>query len=169
MPLMTATPIVVSAEERTQLEFLVRAHSTPQQLAMRGRVVLLAADNVGVREAARRLGIWPKTVRTWRKRWNDTSAVASLGIRLADAPRSGVTPTFTAEQICAIVALACMPPASVGVPITHWSQSELARQAVERGIVSGISHSSVGRFLKRIGDSAASGARLADAEVRSAV
>src|SRR5271170_7412677 len=55
MPLMTATPIVVSAEERTQLEFLVRAHSTPQQLAMRGRVVLLAADNVGVREAARRL------------------------------------------------------------------------------------------------------------------
>lgn len=169
MPLMTATPIAVSAEERAQLELLVRAHSTPQQLAMRARVVLQAADNVGVREAARRLGIWPKTVRTWRKRWHDTPAVASLGVRLADAPRSGVTPTFTAEQICAIVALACMPPLSAGVPITHWSQSELARQAVARGIVSGISHSSVGRFLKRIGDSATSGARLADGEVRSAV
>ena len=165
MPLMTPAPVAVSADERAQLEGLVRAHSTPQQLAMRARIVLLSADNVGVREAARRLDIWPKTVRIWRKRWNDTPAVASLGVRLADAPRPGVTPKFTAEQICAIVALACMPPASVGVPITHWSQSELARQAVERGIVCGISHSSVGCFLKRSGDSAASRARLADGEV----
>jgi transposase len=169
MPLVRAPAVTVSTEERAQLEFLVRAHSTPQQLAVRARMVLLAGDDVGVRETARRLGVWPKTVRLWRKRWTDTSAVASLGIRLADAPRPGVTPTFTAEQICAIVALACMPPESVGVPVTHWSQSELARQAVERGIVSGISHSSVGRFLKRSGDSAASRPRLADGEVRSAV
>jgi putative transposase len=82
-------------------------------------------------------------------RWNDTSAIADLAVRLADAPRPGVTPKFTAEQICAIVALACEPPEAVGITITHWSPSELARQAVARGIVSGISHSSVGRFLKR--------------------
>ena len=31
-------------------------------------------------------------------------------------------------------------------PISHWSQSELARQAVARGIVKSISHSSVGRL-----------------------
>jgi len=48
------------------------------------------------------------------------------------------------------VALACEPPEATGVPITHWSQSELARQAVARGIVPEISHNSVGRFLKRI-------------------
>lgn len=164
MPRLTPTPVKVTPEERAQLESLVRAHSTPQQLALRARMILLGADNVGVREAARQLNIWPKTVRTWRKRWNDTSAVASLAVRLADGPRSGVKPTFTPEQICAIVALACLPPEEAGVPITHWSQSELARQAVGRGIVSGISHSSVGRFLKRIGHSAASRPGMADAE-----
>jgi putative transposase len=95
------------------------------------------------------LEVWATTVRRWRGRWNDTSAIADLAVRLADAPRPGVTSKFTAEQICAIVALACEPPEAVGITITHWSPSELARQAVARGIVSGISHSSVGRFLKR--------------------
>jgi len=38
------------------------------------------------------------------------------------------------------------------VPISHWSQSELARQAVARGIVDSISHGSVGRFLKKEAD-----------------
>jgi hypothetical protein len=64
-----------------------------------------------------------------------------------DIGAPGVKPKFTAEQICAIVALACEPPEATGVPITHWSQSELARQAVARGIVPEISHNSVGRFL----------------------
>jgi putative transposase len=49
------------------------------------------------------------------------------------------------------VALSCEDPEALDVPISHWSQSELARQAVRRGIVESISHGSVGRFLKRIG------------------
>jgi putative transposase len=149
MPRLAATPIQITSDERRKLEMLERAHSTPQQLAMRARIVLKAAEGIGVHETARQLDVWAKTVRRWRGRWNDTSAIADLAVRLADAPRPGVTPKFTAEQICAIVALACEPPEAVGIPITHWSQSELARQAVARGIVSGISHSSVGRFLKR--------------------
>jgi putative transposase len=134
-------------------------------LALRARIILQAADGVGVHETARRLSVWPKTVRRWRTRWNDTTATEDLSIRLADAPRPGVKPTLTAEQICAIVALACRRPEDEGVPITHWSRSELARQAVSRGIVDTISHSSVGRFLKRSGHQAAPGASLADAEV----
>jgi hypothetical protein len=68
---------------------------------------------------------------------------------LSDAPRSGAPATFTPEAICQIIALACEDPATIDVPISHWSQSELARQAVERGIVKSISHGSVGRFLKK--------------------
>jgi putative transposase len=171
MPRLAATPLQITSDERRKLEMLERAHSTPQQLAMRARIVLTAAEGIGVHETARQLDVWAKTVRRWRGRWNDTSAIADLAVRLADAPRPGVTPKFTAEQICAIpiavrfangcradsgscgpaqgVALACEPPEAVGIPIPHWSQSELARQAVARGIVSGICHSSVGRFLKR--------------------
>jgi hypothetical protein len=46
------------------------------------------------------------------------------------------------------VALACEPPDASGVPITHWSQSALAREAIKRGLVETISHGSIGRFLK---------------------
>jgi hypothetical protein len=165
MPRLAPVPIDIGSEERRKLETLARAHSTPQQLAERARIILLAADTVGVHETARRLGIWPKTVRRWRARWLGSTSAVDIGARRADAPRPGIKPKFTAEQIGAIVALACEPPEATGVPITHWSQSELARQAVARGSVPEISHNSVGRFLKTIGPQAASGASVADTEV----
>ena len=57
---------------------------------------------------------------------------------------------FTPEQVCAIIALACEDPKDSDLPISQWSQSEVARQAVKRGIVASISHGSVGRFFKRV-------------------
>jgi transposase len=144
-----ASPIELSAEHEHELNALVRAHSTPQKLAERARIILLAAAGLGVDETARRMGIWRKTASTWRRRWMDAEAIASVAARLSDAPRSGAPATFTAEVICKIVALSCEDPEALDVPISHWSQSELARQAVRRGIVGSISHGSVGRFLKR--------------------
>jgi hypothetical protein len=66
------------------------------------------------------------------------------------------------EQICQIMALACEDPERLDVPISQWSQNELARQAMSRGIVKSISHGSVGRFLKSCGAQAASQPLLAD-------
>jgi len=43
--------------------------------------------------------------------------------------------TITAEQICAIIALACELPSDSGHPITHWSQQAVADEAVRRGII----------------------------------
>jgi putative transposase len=143
----SAEPIVLSAVERAELDRLVRAHSTPQQLALRAQIILLAADGIGNRDSARRLGLSVQTVRCWRRRWGGEPDLAMVA-RLADAPRPGTPPTFTPEQICAILALACEPPEASGIPITHWSQSALAREAVKRGLVETISHGSVGRFLK---------------------
>jgi hypothetical protein len=56
----------------------------------------------------------------------------------------------TAEQVCAIVALACEAPSESDRPLSRWSQQELADEAMRRGIVDRISQRSVGRFLKRI-------------------
>ena len=69
MPLLAAEPVTVSPEQREELEHLVRTRSTPQQLALRARIMLQAADGVGVRESAEELDVWPRTVRRWRKRW----------------------------------------------------------------------------------------------------
>jgi len=144
-----ASPIPLSAEDERELNAVVRAHSTPRKLAERARVILLAASGVGVDETARRLGVWRKTASTWRRRWRDADATLDVATRLSDAPRSGAPATFTPEVICKIVALSCKDPETLDVPLSHWSQSELARQAVQRGIVESISHGSVGRFLKK--------------------
>lgn len=146
-----AKPIVLSQEHEQRLRALVRARSTPQQLAERARIVLLASAGLGVAETAQELGIWRKTAGIWRQRWLAADASVGVGQRLSDAPRCGGPATFTPEQICQILALACEDPERLDVPISHWSQSELARQAVSRGIVKSISHGSVGRFLKKRG------------------
>jgi putative transposase len=151
MPAHKASPIELSVEHEHELNALARAHSTPQKLAERARIILLAASGLGVEETSRRLGIWRKTASTWRHRWRDADVTAGVAARLSDAPRSGAPATFTAEVICKIVALSCEDPEALDLPISHWSQSELARQAVRRGIVGSISHGSVGRFLKRSG------------------
>ncbi len=165
MPRLSAEPVVTTETHQQMLARLVRAHTTPQKLAERARMVLLASSGTGVRDIARQLGVWPKTVRHWLRRWRDAAEAAPVAERLADAPRPGAPATFTPEQICAIVALACEQPAEAcDLPLSHWSRSELARCAVERGIVGGISNSSVGRFFKRSRPPAPSRARLAHAQ-----
>jgi putative transposase len=149
MPLLAADPLTVLPEQREVLEQLVRTHSTPQQLAVRARIILHAADGVGVRLSARELGVWPKTVRYWRKRWRQAADGQSIPQRLADAPRPGAPATFTPEQICALVAMTCEKPSESERPISHWSQREIADEAIRRGVVPGISQRSVGRFLKK--------------------
>ena len=73
MPLLAADPVIVEPAQREALEALVRAHSTSQQLVLRARMILHAADNIGVRESAPELDVWPKTVRYWRGRWRQAS------------------------------------------------------------------------------------------------
>jgi transposase len=149
VPAHEASPLQLSTAHERELNELVRAHSTPQKLAERARIVLLAAAGLGVTETAQRLGIWRKTSGHWRRRWRDADGSAGVAARLSDAPRCGAPATFTPEVICQIMALACADPETLDVPISQWSQSELARQSVARGIVKSISHGSVGRFLKK--------------------
>ena len=149
MPLLAAEPVTILPKQREALEHLIRTHSTPQQIALRARIVVRAADGVGVRASARELGVWPKTVRYWRKRWREATERQSVGERLADAHRSGAPATFTAEQICALVAMTCEKPSESERPISQWSQREIADEAMRRGLIPRISQRSVGRFLKK--------------------
>ncbi len=160
-----SVPIVLSCVERSELERLIRSHSTPRQLALRARMIVMAADGVGVGETALRLGVWRKGVSFWRARWL-AGGGDSAAERLCDAPRSGAPATITAEQTCALVALACERPDDGAVPLSNLSTSDLAREAVRRGIVTSISPHSVGRFLKRIRPQAASRPPLAHAQAR---
>jgi len=60
--------------------------------------------------------------------------------------RAGHQP-FPPQQQHKIVALATQPPRQKAVPITHWSSSDLADAAIEKGIVDSISKATVWRLL----------------------
>ena len=149
MPGLSPEPVEVSEQDRGVLESLVRTRTAPPRLVERARVILLAADDVGIGETARRLGIWRKTVLLWRRRWMAGQPLGDVATRLADEPRNRRPATFTAEQICAILAIACERPRDSGYQMTHWTQASVADEAMKRGVVEGISQRSVGRFFKR--------------------
>ena len=52
-----ASPIAVSPDDRLELERPIRAASTPQQTAQRARMVVMAAEGIGVGKTARILGV----------------------------------------------------------------------------------------------------------------
>ena len=51
MPLLTADPVTVLPGQREALEQLVRTHSTPQQVALRARIILHAVEGVACARA----------------------------------------------------------------------------------------------------------------------
>ncbi len=147
-------PVVeLSAEVRQELEVLLRRHSLPQQLALRARIILAAADGSNNSQIARSLDLEVDTVRLWRTRWLAFSPIPlsdlSLDERLSDLPRSGRPVQITPEQHCQIVALACEAPKEAGRPISQWTGREIADEVVKRGILPKISARHASRLLKK--------------------
>ena len=147
MPGPKATPVCLEEDERQALLALIRAHKTPQHLSFRAQIILHLADGHNAHEVARLLGTSRLTVRRWRRSWLARQQCA-VSERLHDAPRPGTPATFTVEQWCQIMALACEPPADSERPISHWTPREVAAEAIKRGIVTTISERHVGRFFK---------------------
>ncbi|MGF1457675.1 MAG: helix-turn-helix domain-containing protein, partial [Leptolyngbyaceae cyanobacterium] len=148
MPGRALPALIVSETERRDLEQLVKRPSTPQQLALRAKIILRASEGDSQGQIARDLGIGEQLSRCWRRRWQElqTSELPVLE-RLADAPRPGAPATFTLEQITQLYALACAPPEQYGRPLSHWTPRELADELVKQGIVESISGRHVGRLL----------------------
>src|SRR4051794_1907988 len=165
--------VELTDEQRDALDALVRRHSPPQQLARRARILLAAADGRRNSEIARSFEVTRDLVQHWRARWQMFQPIplAELSIedRLRDAPRPGKPSKITAEQVCAIVAMACEAPGQSGRPITHWTQREIADEVLKRGIVERISPRHAARILKNPGSQTAPGPALAEFRSRRAV
>jgi putative transposase len=142
-----APHVFLAEDERQELLALIRAHKTPQHFSFRAQIIVSLADGHNAHEVARRLGTSRLTGRRWRRHWL-TRPTCSVSERLEDAPRPGTPATFSVEQWCQIMALACEPPADSERAISHWTPRELADEAINRGIVTTISERHVGRFLK---------------------
>jgi transposase len=161
MPRLQSVTITLSEKESAILETLAKGSHTPGHLKQRATIILESANGCSNSEIARQLGIRRNPVKKWRHRYAKASAeirtqetehprefrgfIASL---LQDEARPGAPATFTNEQVAQIHVLSLQKPADHGVEGSHWTPSELARQAVKQEIVASISPRSVARFLK---------------------
>ena len=154
--------IRLTERQRAILKRIVRRAQSTQCMVTRSKIILMADEGMNNQHIADELSMHVQTPRRWRNRWAEaterlTTAEAESTDKelhllvedvLSDQPRSGTPATFTPQQICQIVALSCEPPEASGRPVTHWTPTELADEAIKRKIVGRISPRSVGRFLK---------------------
>ena len=86
----------------------MRRHTTAQQVALRGRIILEAHAGKNNSQIARELDLSVETVRAWRTRWLALQPVALADLpvqdRLSDVPRPGRKSQITAEQTCQLMA-----------------------------------------------------------------
>jgi transposase len=136
MPTPRAVQIVLSEDERAQLEVWARRPKSAQALAQRSRIVLAAAAGARNTEIAAELGVSRPMVTKWRSRF----AARRLD-GLLDEPRPGRPRTITDAQVEeVIVATLERTPTDA----THWSTRSLAREL-------GLSQSAVSRIWRAFG------------------
>lgn len=137
------------SSERDELEQLARGYTTPQLIARRARIILMAnEEGMSNAEIARSLGINKAKVTLWTQRWSERGLEPVLD-RLSDLPRPGAPDTITPEQWCRVMALACESPQDHGYPMTHWSSKELAAEAIKQGIVERLSAGHLRKVLQK--------------------
>jgi hypothetical protein len=127
-------------------------------------MIVMAGDGLSDTEQGRRLGVDRQRAQRWRRRWLDAvpaideaeaAGASDRDLRrliegaLSDGDRAGSPGKFSAEQVAALISLACEPPGDSDLPITHWTPAELASEAVKRGIVESISPRHLDRLMKR--------------------
>jgi transposase len=136
MPSSVAVAIELSDEERGRLEGWARRRTSAQALALRSRIVLLAAQGLSNTEIARRLGISRPPVTKWRSRFVEHRLDG-----LVDEPRPGRPRTVTDEQVEEVIVktLETTPRDA-----THWSTRSMASEV-------GLTQSAVLRIWRAFG------------------
>jgi transposase len=100
-----AAEVVLTAEQRRELERIVRASTSEQRLVKRARVALLAEKGLSNEEIAPLAGLSAHKVGKWRHR------IAAEGISgLADRPRAGGPRRYGHDERLRVFQTACSPP-----------------------------------------------------------
>ena len=108
----------------------------------RARILDLLARNEHPKTIEKLLKVAVTTVYNIQKRFFDGGVSAAL----SDKPRSGKPPVIKPEEKARLTALACSE-----APAGHarWTLRLLADKSVEMGYIDAVSHTEVGRILKK--------------------
>src|SRR5215813_12712162 len=147
MPTPIAPRIILAQKAQVELQTLARAHTTPQSLALRARMVLRAAavDQPTNLQIGRELGCSNLTVGKWRRRY------VELGLPgLQDAPRAGRPRTIAPCTRVQVISVASALPQDQQRTVTRWTLAELVTALLDALHTAAISRSSVWRILHEV-------------------
>ncbi len=132
-----APKIILSSEQRGQLQAFARSRSLPLRVVQRAQIVLLAADGKQDLEIAETMNITRQKAGRWRKRF---VRLGVPGIQ-KDAPRPGRTKKVSAAKTQTIIRKTTQEKPDNA---THWSTRTMSRAV-------GLSPSTIGRIWKTHG------------------
>ena len=136
MPDPRAAAVVLSRQEREQLEAWARRRKSAQGLAQRSRIVLSAAAGAKNTEIAEQLQITRGTAAKWRSRFAEHRLDG-----LVDEPRPGRPRTVSDAQVEDVIVKTLE---STPKDATHWSTRSMAAEV-------GLSQSAVSRIWRAFG------------------
>jgi transposase len=113
--------IVLTTEEREQLEAIQRSRSMPAGIVRRAKIILFSADGMSNADIAKRLDASPFTVGTWRKRF-----LSDRMQGLHDELRTGRPRSMSDEEVATLINKALQTKPSKA---THWSVRSFAKEA----------------------------------------
>jgi putative transposase len=113
--------MVLSPEMREQLHTMSRACSLPQALAMRARLILLAADGLSHTQIAVQLRLSLSTVGKWRRRYLHQGVAG-----LYDEAKPGVPRSTSDEQVAGLIR---KPLKTKPKDRTHWTCRAMSAEA----------------------------------------
>lgn len=138
---MAKQHIQLSESERKQLEDLLSRGSIAARKSKRVLAILELDRGRTFKSVAQTVGATQQMVSIWARKYRENGLAG-----LEDKPIPGRPPTISGTERAMVTALACSE-----APEGHgqWSLRLLAEKAVELEYVEGISHTHVGRILKK--------------------
>jgi putative transposase len=165
-----AVGIVLTPEAEKELKQLVARHPTPQQIALRAKILLLANTQINNSQIARQLNVHIEVPRLWRKRWQSLEDVPlselSVQERLTDAPRSGKPSCLTPQQVCQMLASSCEQPLEGSQRPVTGLLAKSPPKSNDGELSKSLAPATRHVFLKRTRIKAASNSLLANAPLR---
>lgn len=128
--------IVLSVDEREQLQALCRRAKAPQAEALRAKVILACADGLNNDQISRKVGLCPHTVGRLRRRFHGSRLQGVF-----DLPRSGAPRRISDDQVAEVIRLTLETKPKNA---THWSTRKMAART-------GLSNERVSRIWRTFG------------------
>ena len=118
-----ALPLLLSDEERNQLETIMRTRTLQAQVVTRARILLLKADGDSVDTIAEKVDLNRNSVLLCLKKYN----AGGIENAIYDAPGRGRNAEITDEEKTWIINVACQKPVELGYAAETWTYARLTK------------------------------------------